>query len=100
MTAWTLAQQSQLIRIRDAILNALTTQQAKRSQYNLDGWIAAERKVMLDETNEWRGLLGKSPVTAEQIRRVEQWACGHSDYSSKFALYCAELALDCGPGEP
>lgn len=38
-----------LLRIRDAILNALTAQQAKRRQYDCDGWIAAERKVMLDE---------------------------------------------------
>lgn len=89
-----------LIRIRDALLGALTVQQARRKQYDGDDWIAAERKVMLDETNEWRALLGKPPVSVEQIHRVEQWATGHSDYSSKFALYCAELALDCGPGEP
>lgn len=83
----------QLIRIRDAILNALTVQQAKRKQYYLDGWIAAERRVMLDEVNEHRALLGKPPVDAAAIERVERWALGHSDYSSKFALYCAELAL-------
>ena len=89
-----------LIRIRDAILNALTAQQARRAKYDGDDWIAAERQVMLDETNEWRALLGKPPVDVAAIQRVEQWACGHSDYSSKFALYCAEIALDCGPGEP
>lgn len=42
----------------------------------------------------------KPPLTSAQIERVEQWACGHSDYSSKFALYCAELVLDVGPGMP
>lgn len=89
-----------LIRIRDAILNALSAQQAKRSQYPDTTWIAAERNVMLVATNEWRALLNKPPVTVAQIERVEQWACGHSDYSEKFALYCAELALDCGPGSP
>lgn len=89
-----------MLRIRDAILNALSIQQAKRGQYDHDGWIAAERKVMLDETNEWRALLGKPPVTEDAVRHVEQWACGHSDYSNKFALYCAELTLGCGPGAP
>lgn len=86
-----------LTHIHDTILNALTAQQAKRKQYSLDGWITAERKLMLDETNKWRMMLGKSPIAEAAVRRVEQWACGHSDYSSKFALYCAELVLDCGP---
>lgn len=89
-----------LIRIRDAILNTLSAQQAKRDQYDGTEWIAAERKVMLDETNEWRALLGKPPVDIAAIERVERWATGHSDYSSKFALYCAEIALDTGPGAP
>ncbi len=51
-----------VLRIRDAMLNALSVQQAKRHQYDCDGWIAAERKVMLNETNEWRALLGKPAV--------------------------------------
>lgn len=54
----------------------------------------------LDEVNEHRALLGKPPVDAAAIERVERWALGHSDYSSKFALYCAELALDTGPVGP
>lgn len=89
-----------LIDVRDAILAALTRQQSKRDSYDLDGWIAAERQVMLSATNAWREKLGSLPVTESDIRRVEQWACGHSDYSSKFALYCAEIALECGPRAP
>lgn len=87
-----------LLRIRDAILNALTVQQAKRNRCDLGGWIAAERALMLRETNECRAGLGKPPIGIERIMRVERMAVGHSDYSSKFALYCAELALDVGLG--
>lgn len=90
----------QLIRIRDAILNALTVQQAKRHRYGGTGWIAAERTVMLDEVNEWRALLGKPAVDVAAIERVERMATGHSDYSSKFALYCAELALGVREQQP
>lgn len=89
-----------LIDVRDSILAVLTAQQSKRNSYDLEGWIAAERQVMLDATNAWRAKLGAPTVVESDIRRVEQWACGHSDYSSKFALYCAELALGCGPGCP
>lgn len=34
------------------------------------------------------------PVGVAEIERVERGTVGHSDYSLKFALYCAELALD------
>jgi len=37
--------------------------------------------------------LGPPPVTIEDIKRVEGWAAGHSDYTFKFALYCAELSI-------
>ena len=81
---------ARLLEIRDSILTALTVQQARRKRYSLDGWIAAERDVMLTATNEWRIRLNKQPVAEEQICRVERLALGH-DYTRKCALYCAEL---------
>ncbi|MFD8609751.1 hypothetical protein [Streptomyces sp. NPDC059631] len=42
--------------------------------------------------NEIRAEHGLPPVPLEEILRVEQQAGGHSDYSLKFAFYCAELA--------
>lgn len=86
----------QFLSIRDYLINALSVQQAKRSQYAGTTWIAAERDLMLRETNECRKGLDKSPLAIEQIMRVERMALGHSDYPKKFALYCAELVLDCG----
>jgi|GEM_PF-3306331 len=71
---------------------ALIAQAKKRDQD--PNWIETERNVMLAIVNERRVELGKSPVTAEEIERVEQAAVGHFDYGHKFALYCTELAED------
>ncbi len=49
---------------------------------------------MLRATTVWRALLGYAAIDAAAIERVETWAVGHSDYSSKFALHCAEIALN------
>lgn len=49
---------------------------------------------MFDATNEERRSRGPSPVTMAEIERVERLAVGRCDYSEKFALYCAEIALD------
>ncbi|MGW4406544.1 hypothetical protein ACWEJ6_21120 [Nonomuraea sp. NPDC004702] len=48
---------------------------------------------MLDLTNLIRLGTGLPPATIDQIRRIEQSACGHSDYADKYALRCAFLAL-------
>lgn len=57
-------------------------------------WAAYERGVMHEEVNRVRAESGHEPVPLTLVERVEGQAAGHSDYSSKFALYCAELALD------
>lgn len=85
-----------IVELRDDLLRSLSRQQAKRDQYAESRWIEAERAVMHRETNRWRATFGLPPVEVSAIERVERWACGHSDYSSKFALYCAEIA--CGKG--
>ncbi|MFE0472445.1 hypothetical protein ACFW2V_12610 [Streptomyces sp. NPDC058947] len=57
-------------------------------------WAAYERGVMHAEVNRIRTQHERSEIPLELIERVERKAIGHSDYTSKFALYCAELALD------
>ncbi len=55
-------------------------------------WILFERQTMLDLTNEERKLNNLPPVTIQQIIRAENCACGHTDYTHKFALYCARMS--------
>jgi hypothetical protein len=57
------------------------------------GWVAYERQVMVEATNEERERAGLPPVPPEQVRAVERQAEGHSDYSRKFALGCAFLVV-------
>ena len=55
------------------------------------GWVAHERNVMLTAVNEARAAQALPPVPIAAIERVEGSATGHSDYTRKFAWYCAEL---------
>lgn len=55
-------------------------------------WAAYERTCMHTTVNELRADRGLPPVPVEDIVRVERLAVGHSDYSRKYAFYCAELA--------
>lgn len=57
-------------------------------------WVVSERGQMLDEVNAVRAQFGRRPLAVEEVRRVELVARGHADDAAKFALYCAELALD------
>ncbi len=74
---------------RDALLQQLGVAQRQRGK-RLD-WIEHERLSMLEAVNKDRLALGKMSVSVVEIERVERMALGHSDYSLKFALYCAEL---------
>lgn len=57
-------------------------------------WMIYEREVMLREINTVRLRRGCPEVTMEQVKRIEGCASGHIDYTRKFALYSAELALE------
>ncbi|MBN9214766.1 MAG: hypothetical protein J0J04_08120 [Microbacterium sp.] len=59
-------------------------------------WVLHERATMLAEVNRIRAERGVGPVDEAAIMDAEQPALGHVDYSSKFALYCSELALSPG----
>lgn len=55
-------------------------------------WAAYERTCMREAVNAIRSDRGLPPIPIDDIVRVERLAVGHSDYSLKFAFYCAELA--------
>ena len=59
-------------------------------------WAIHEREVMLGAVNRLRAGIDAElpPVTMAEVERVDQLACGHVDYSRKFAWGCAELVLD------
>ena len=99
-----------LIDLRDTkahMLSALNKAQEKRQERlamvdtfdawgyktKVPEWHLYELGTMLLEVNRFRTANKLSPIDIVQLQRVESMACGHSDYSSKFALYCAELAI-------
>lgn len=76
--------------------SALTEAQKFRSEKSkwIDNeieWMIYERNVMFELVNQERKLHGLEPVKIEDVLRVENCAAGHSDYTRKFALYCAEM---------
>ena len=92
---------NQRLQLRDKLLKVLSTAQEKRpslrNSVEVDGELAFvhyERHQIYDAVLRERQRLGKPPVALSAVKRVEQLAMGHFDYSSKFALYCAELVLD------
>lgn len=95
--------------IRDA-LEALLIATANRRHLNdelVDGpdgpecaWVAVERRAMLAAVNVNRAEFGLPPVDEATVARLERQACGHCDYTAKYALYCAELAVGESWAEP
>ncbi|MEH0657717.1 hypothetical protein QA860_08220 [Streptomyces stelliscabiei] len=95
----------------DCLRATLAAAQAERKQRPdlVDGpdgpeceWAAFERARMHETVNEIRAERDLPPVSVEEIVRGERMAVGHSDYSLKFAFYCAELAerQSAGPVRP
>lgn len=62
-------------------------------KYQEPAWAVFEMETMLGAVNKIRTSDGKPAATMDDLWRVEGTAKGHSDYSTKFALYCVELAL-------
>lgn len=89
----------ELPKLRDQFLRVLSEAQKLRSQKSewigdeLE-WVIYEREVMLKTVNAVRLQKGLMEATMADIKRAEGCAKGHVDYSQKFALYCAELALE------
>ncbi|MCX4750978.1 hypothetical protein OG455_41590 [Kitasatospora sp. NBC_01287] len=90
---------NQRLALHDQLLNILTEAQQERPErqevFNgeLD-WVTFERTVMLNAVNAARAAQLLPPIPISAVEAVEQQAIGHSDYSTKFALYCVELALE------
>lgn len=59
-------------------------------------WAAYERICMHNTVNAIRADHGLPNVPIEDVIRVERLAVGHSDYSRKFAFYCAEITRKSG----
>ncbi len=57
-------------------------------------WVLHERVQMLKHVNKAREGIGRAPVTEDAVRAAERQAEGHSDYTRKWALYCADLILE------
>lgn len=86
-----------------SLLDALRTAQQERDR-RMDfvtvgdgsqelGWVIYERERMLEAVNALRRQTNAAPVALEALVRAETIACGHSDYTSKFAIRCADLVL-------
>src|SRR5690349_13820024 len=57
-------------------------------------WVLHERAQMVRHVNKAREGLGYPPVSEDAVHAAERQAEGHSDYTRKYALYCADLILE------
>ena len=58
---------------------------------NLPAWAVFEIIGMFDKVNQARKKLELDQCQLDQIVLADKSAAGHSDYSHKFSLYCAEI---------
>lgn len=77
--------------MQDKMLDRL--EDAQRHRQTDPNWIENELAAMLVAVNQERHNLSKAPISLDALRRQERMAQGHSDYSRKFALYCANLVF-------
>lgn len=99
-------QHSELLRSKDDFRRLLAKAAQERNDRaelipTADGlepeWVLYERDNMHAAVNRTRASNGLPPCDLAAVKRVETMACGHIDYALKFALYCAELAIDSTP---
>lgn|SRR5512139_1515154 len=86
-----------LLLTRKAMLSILTSQHSRRGEYRGTQWMDVEIDVMHHAVNCERSKRALPDIDRATVVNVERMAAGHSDYASKFALYCAELALSDNP---
>jgi hypothetical protein len=82
--------------LRDVLTQAQSVRDLRRGddETGRPAWIGHETRVMLNEVNRLRRLFGKGPVVEAHINRAEQGALGHVDYSTKWAIACADLVIE------
>jgi hypothetical protein len=77
------------------VFHELLCEEAKeRDKRSIDEWPRLEREAMWKMVNEERANRSKEALPVEDVQRVEQMALGHTDYGTKYALYCTELVED------
>ncbi|PRX91943.1 hypothetical protein [Allonocardiopsis opalescens] len=64
------------------------------------GWVWFEAETMLRLLNNERTERGLPLASVRDVMRLESMAAGHVDYTKKYALYCAELAMGITPIRP
>jgi hypothetical protein len=100
----TILEKLDLIKKMTAVFEKAASEREDREQLVIDPcppwpgraeleWVIYERSQMLAAVNSERLARGLPVVAEVAIKRAEQMAQGHSDYSSKFALYCTELVI-------
>lgn len=82
----------------DDLLATLRGEQKFRNERGewIDGelqWMRLEREAMVDRVNVLRARRGATPVALDAVCAKEQLASGHIDYTTKFALGCADLVV-------
>lgn len=85
--------------VESHLYKLLVAEQEKRKDRSgkIEGvleWIVLERQLMIDTVQQMRKEEHLEPAPVEDILRAEREACGHSDYTKKFARYCAEIVVD------
>jgi len=75
------------------VFQRAAAERKKRPDFKDDDGIKVPEWVLFERENVVREERGLDPVSAEAVAKVEQMACGHVDYSTKYPLYCAELAV-------
>ncbi len=87
----------------DDLLNTLKAAQRERPSlrdkpfiYGEPAFVTFERQEMHKAVCRERASRGLKAVPISRIMRAERMAYGHSDYSSKYALYCAEIVVEPG----
>jgi len=59
---------------------------------SVPAWVLAERRALLSKVNELRAAAGHPLIDETTLVKKAEWqAAGHSDYTTKYALYASEL---------
>lgn len=72
---------------------ALAAEAVRRKGRTVEQWTEAEASAMWNAAQGFAQQHGLRAPLLEDVVRVERLARGHSDYSSKWALYVAELMM-------
>lgn len=79
------------------VKEALIAEAEKRRGRSFEQWRDAEVRAVWSATRDFAQQHGLRVPTLTEVARVESEAVGHTDYSSKWALYSVELALSATP---